>query len=140
MHPNDIRKAKALVWYWLNNHPAEIYHSPTEGQEQGFVEDNLPYDMIVQNARKGSMAVGNCVSDRLYTYVDPDRWHGINMVIFGWYADLWDTERKFAFDYLKAVKGEPIDRWKYKYTRLPAPDWKTLVQRFISKGYIKVTK
>jgi len=135
MHPQDIRKVKALVWYWLNRHPAEVYRSATEIEDQGFIEDNIVYDMTVENARTG-WKVGAGVSERYFFYQDPDRWHDINKTIVDWYADLWRVERKFALDYLMKVKGEPIDRWKFKYTKLPAPDWKSLVERFISQGYL----
>ena len=137
MHPNYVRQAKALVWYWLNRHPAEVYHSPTEGQEQGFVEDNQPYDMLVVNARTG-WKVGGGVSDRLYTDRDPDRWHDINRVITEWFDGGSRMDRLQMYEYLRMIKGEPINRWKMKYTGLPAPYWKELVERFWRKGYIKI--
>lgn len=136
MHPQDIRKVKALVWFWLNRHPAEIaFVSPTElgSTEFGELGEEMAKDMLIQASNNWN--IGEGASARIMCFQDPDRWHDINKVVFEWVAGLGKGKVFPVISYLRAVKGEPIDRWKGKNFGLPAPDWSDLVERFRGKGY-----
>ncbi len=136
-HPQMIRKTKALIFYWLNNHPAEIYTSCTEIDFQntyGETEDSPNFNMLVKGGNE-NWVLGDGDVNRVMIYQDPDRWHDINKTIISWLEVMIQLERNITIEYFHAVKGEPIDRWKHKYISLPVPDWCSLVGRFISQGY-----
>ncbi|MHA2069440.1 MAG: hypothetical protein ACXAEN_25590 [Candidatus Thorarchaeota archaeon] len=142
MHPSLIRKAKALVWYWLNRHPAEVVfsESPTEmGSYEftyGTLELDMNHDMLIQGRTHYNIGTGR--SEGVAKYRDPDRWQDISGVITRWYEGLIKCDQWMVYKWLKKVKGEPIDRWAKKYTGLPAPDWSGLIEGFLSAELIRV--
>ena len=59
MHPKYVQKCKALVWYWLNNHPAETtFVSPTEmgASEFGELGEDMTKDMLIQAVNHWNIA------------------------------------------------------------------------------------
>jgi hypothetical protein len=139
MHPNYVRKAKVLVWFWLNNHPAEVaYPSSWElcPQDSLGQDDNFDYDMLIQ--AKNNWTIGRGQSERLFAHVDPDQWHDVNKAITGWFGTLPARYQVHVLEYFRAVKGKPLDRWHSKYIGLEAPGWNQLVERFIRMELIKV--
>jgi hypothetical protein len=137
MHPKYVQKTKALVWYWLNNHPAETFHkSPTELHASGAYgeSDESPnFDMTIEH-RGWKLANGE--SERIMVEVDPDQWHDVNRAINRWYYALEPIDQLKVMAYFKVVKGKPLDQWQMKYTGQVAPKWDGLVERFISMQLI----
>ena len=131
--PKRIQLTKALVWYWLNRHPAEAPLAETYSFSD--YEDYPRQDASV--VTEDGWAVSGCAIDTLVCDIDPINWHDVNLVVFDWCADLSGIEKRIVFQYLKAIKGEPIDRWAKKYVGLPAPDWTGLCERFLARDLIQ---
>lgn len=124
-----IRKAKALLWYWLNFHPAETFHtSPLEALEEGYSQDPSFYseqDLIVKNSRE--FVIGSCSSERFYIVLDRDSWHDVNKAVERWLCRMTHDKYLATVDWLKEVKGKPLASWHSKYTLAESPSFEGLV-------------
>jgi hypothetical protein len=93
--------------------------------------------MLVFNARTGWRIgdYGN-LDLMVVTQVPVEIWHDLNKVICEWYADLIKCDQWMVYQWFEKVKGEPIDRWKKKYTGLPALPLERLFLRFHKNGLL----
>jgi hypothetical protein len=128
----DARKAKALLWFWLNFHPAETYHtSPLEILEDGYSDDPSFYseqDMLVQ--AENGFSIGSISAERFFVNVNTDHWHDVNRAVTDWFGGLRPERKESTFRWLEEVKGKPLDRWQPKYTQAESPHWDSLVKAF----------
>jgi hypothetical protein len=122
----DARKAKALLWYWLNFHPAETSHDT----EQGFI--GLDGEMFEpdMNVYDRDNVVASASHHEAFIDKDSTNWHDVNRAVTDWFGGLRPERKESTFKWLEEVKGKPLDRWQPKYTQAESPHWDSLVKAF----------
>jgi hypothetical protein len=120
------RKAKVLLWYWLNFHPAETRHGGVG--VTGVDGDCFDPDMsVIDGATNviGAVSTGEC-------YVDGDstNWQDINIAVTMWLKVLGDKKRHLTISWLREMKGKPIEAWHFKYSLSESPLWDALIVAF----------
>lgn len=124
-NPWELRKAKVLLWFWLNFHPAEAQR----GAEYGLIwsdGDHFDPDMSIVNDRE--YVIGACSHHEAYVDADPTKWHDVNIAVKLWLKGMSDKNCHLTISWLKNVKGKPIERWHSMYTLSESPQFEGLVE------------
>lgn len=138
--PWAVRKVKALLWYWLNFHPAETsMSSPLGKQEYGMSPEQDFYNLTDASiCKEDGWIIGYGSSSEYYVLRSDLEWYDINRCVKLWFLEMDEGQRSTTVNWLTTIKGEPLGKWHTMYHPKAHPiPWRCLVDCIFERNIIQ---